>query len=373
MHYHGCHARSYRSRDAGLRPRHQRAVRHSVDRPDAGCRRCSSQRLRAPSFSSARRVTVLCGKGNNGGDGMMAAWLLADAGLDVTTVLLGSPDGLKGDAAVAWRELTEPGRGTIHVITAAGELARLKDALAADLIVDAVVGTGFKPPLKGLALAALDWIKASRAPVLSVDLPSGWPADGSSASVNAPVYPSDAVITFTAPKPAHVFGQLTRGWNQPVVVAPIGSPQSAIVSTQKLSWAGSAITLALTPRTADANKGRFGHVLVAGGTFGAAGGKAGAPSMSALAALRVGAGLVTAAVPASAMGAVGAIAPELMTWGLETSAAGSISDENLAPESSRGAHCRQNSAGHRAGSGASAGDGEVYQRLSCGHKNARCR
>jgi len=289
-------------------------------------------RFARAEFSAARRITMLCGKGNNGGDGMMAAWLLADAGLDVTTVLLGSPDGLKGDAAVAWRELTEPGRGTIHVVTAAAELARLKDALTADLIVDAVVGTGFKPPLKGLPHAALDWMKASRAPVLSVDLPSGWPADETSASVNAPVYPSDAVVTFTAPKPAHVFGQLTRGWNQPVVVAPIGSPPQAIVSTQKLSWAGSALALALTPRAADSNKGRFGHVLVVGGTFGAAGGKAGAPSMSALAALRVGAGLVTAAVPAAAMSAVGAIAPELMTWGLETSAAGSISDENLAPE-----------------------------------------
>lgn len=283
-------------------------------------------------FCSARRVTVLCGKGNNGGDGMMAAWLLADAGLDVTTVLLGSPDGLKGDAAVAWHELTEPGRGTIHVVTEAAELARFKDALVTDLIVDAVLGTGFKPPLKGLALAALEWIKASRAPVLSVDLPSGWPADETSAGVNMPVYPSDAVVTFTAPKPAHVFGQLTRIWDQPLVVAPIGSPPQAIVSTQKLSWAGSALSLALTPRAADANKGRFGHVLVVGGTYGAAGGKAGAPAMSALAALRAGAGLVTAAVPASAMGAVGAIAPELMTWGLEISAAGSISDENLAPE-----------------------------------------
>jgi ADP-dependent NAD(P)H-hydrate dehydratase / NAD(P)H-hydrate epimerase len=165
-----------------------------------------------------------------------------------------------------------------------------------------------------------------------VDLPSGWEADSAEAAGDAAVFPADAVITFTAPKLAHVFGQLTRRWDQPVVVAPIGSPEAAIVSALKLSWAGSAMSLVQTPRVVAANKGLFGHVLVVGGTFGAAGGKAGAPSMTALAALRVGAGLVTAAVPAPALAVVSAIAPELMTWPLEASAAGSISDQNLAPD-----------------------------------------
>ena len=287
-------------------------------------------------FKQARRVTVLCGRGNNGGDGMMTAWLLAEAGLEVTTLLLGEPEGLKGDALEAWLELSNhpqgPPRGKIHVVTAAEELARLKSALDTDLIVDAVVGTGFKPPLKGLALAALKWMKPSKAPVLSVDLPSGWAADATSSNMDAPVFPSDAVITFTAPKAAHVFGQLTRRWDQPVVVTAIGSPEAAIVSAQKLHWTGSAMAMAQTPRAADANKGKFGHVLVVGGTFGSAGGKAGAPSMAALAALRVGAGLVTAAVPAPALAVVSAVAPELMTWPLAASASGSISDENLAAE-----------------------------------------
>jgi NAD(P)H-hydrate epimerase len=287
-------------------------------------------------FPRARRVTVLCGRGNNGGDGMMTAWLLADAGLEVTTLLLGDPDGLKGDAAEAWAELTNPPHGKIHVVTSAEELARLKAALDTDLIVDAVVGTGFKPPLKGLPLAALKWMKAGKAqvspPILAIDLPSGWPADATSAGVDAPVFPADAVITFTAPKPAHVFGQLTRRWDQPVVVAPIGSPEAAIVSTQKLHWAGSALALVQKPRAVGANKGRFGHVLVVGGAFGSAGGKAGAPAMAALAALRVGAGLVTAAVPAPALSVVSSVAPELMTWPLESTAVGCISDENLAPD-----------------------------------------
>jgi NAD(P)H-hydrate epimerase len=168
--------------------------------------------------------------------------------------------------------------------------------------------------------------------VLSVDLPSGWAADATSASSDTPAFPSDAVITFTAPKPAHVFAQLTRAWDQPVVVTPIGSPKEAIVSALKLHWAGSSLELAQMGRSAAANKGLFGHVLVVGGTFGSAGGKAGAPSMTALAALRVGAGLVTAAVPAPALAVVSAVAPELMTWPLEANAAGCITDENLAQD-----------------------------------------
>ncbi len=287
-------------------------------------------------FPRARRVTVLCGRGNNGGDGMMAARLLAEVGLEVTTLLLGDPAGLAGDAAEAWRELANPAHGAIHgaihAVGTAEDLARHSGALQADLIVDAVLGTGFKPPLKGLALDALEWLRGSHAPVLAVDLPSGWPADATGATAAGPVFPADAVITFTAPKPAHLFGQLTRRWDQPVVVAPIGSPQEAMVSAMGMHWAGSAMELVQAPRAAGANKGSFGHVLVVGGTFGTEGGKAGAPAMAALAALRAGAGLVTAAVPAPALAVVAAIAPELMTWPLAATAEGRIAAENQAPE-----------------------------------------
>jgi NAD(P)H-hydrate epimerase len=279
-------------------------------------------------FPRARRVTVLCGRGNNGGDGMMAARLLASAGLEVTTLLVGGRDGLTGDAAVAWRELTSPAHGMIHILEAAEDLTRYKAALETDLILDAVVGTGFKPPLKGLALAVLQWLEGGSAPVLAVDLPSGWPADESLATAAGPVFPADAVVTFTAPKPAHVFGQLTRRWGQPIVVAPIGSPEEAIVSAQGLHWAGSALALVQAPRQAAANKGNFGHVLVVGGSVG----KSGAPAMAALGALRAGAGLVTAAIPAPLLPLVAAVAPELMTWPLAATAAGCIAAENLAPE-----------------------------------------
>jgi len=293
-------------------------------------------------FPLARRVTVLCGKGNNGGDGMMAARLLADAGLEVTTLLLGDPEALTGDAMVAYLELLmkageEGTRNPPRAILVAEDMRTHKAPQHADLIVDAVVGTGFNPPLRGLALAALDWVKEIGAPVLSVDVPSGWSADATGALVEGPVFPSDAVVTFTAPKPAHVLGQLTRAWDQPVVVAPIGSPEEAIDSvlgpdSLGLRWAGSSMELVQAPRATAANKGNFGHVLVVGGSLGPAGGRAGAPAMTALAALRSGAGLVTAAIPAPALALVAAVATELMTLPLTASPAGRISAENLAPE-----------------------------------------
>jgi NAD(P)H-hydrate epimerase len=236
---------------------------------------------------------------------------------------------------VAWRELEAAGSCQIRKVGVAEDLAGHHHALQTDLILDAVLGTGFKPPLKGLALTALHWLKESApagVPILAVDLPSGWPADETQSAVDYPVFPADAVVTFTAPKLAHVFGQLTRLWDQPVVVAPIGSPDEAIASALNIDWAGSAQGLTLAPRATDANKGKFGHVLVVGGSFGSEGGKAGAPAMASIAAMRVGAGLVTAAVPAPALAVVSNHAPELMTWPLIANDAGQASPANLAAE-----------------------------------------
>ena len=284
-------------------------------------------------FPRARRIAVLCGRGNNGGDGMMAARLLAGSGLQVTVLLLGAPDGIKGDAAEAWRKLHEAANCRIAVIENEATLTQHRAALNSDLIIDAVLGTGFKPPMRGLPLAALQWIQSSTAPslapILAIDLPSGWAADETRASISDPTFPADAVITFTAPKPAHVFSQLTRRWNQPVVVVPIGSPPEAIVSTENLHWAGAAQSLVRAPRPADSNKGMYGHVLVVGGSFGSAGGKSGAPTMTSLAALRIGAGLVTAAVPAPALPVIASFSPELMTWPLEATPEGQIAPSNL--------------------------------------------
>ena len=117
--------------------------------------------------------------------------------------------------------------------------------------------------------------------------------------------------------------------------------------TLKLDWAGSALALVQAPRAAAANKGNFGHVLVVGGTFGSAGGKSGAPAMTALAALRAGAGLVTAAVPAPALPLVAAVAPELMTWPLAATRRRTDRGGESRAEVLGGAHGRKNGAGHR--------------------------
>jgi NAD(P)H-hydrate epimerase len=288
-------------------------------------------------FPAGRRIVILCGRGNNGGDGLMAARLLNEAGCEVTVLLLGDPEGLRGDAAIAWNELTADKEFILSglpsrlwsVIAQPEDLAGHAETLSkADLILDAVVGTGFKPSLRGLPLATLEWLKSAPTlpPILAIDLPSGWDADSTAATAEN-AYPADAVITFTAPKQAHVFGQLTRSIRQPIVAAAIGSPEEAVVSALNLHWAGSAKSITDAERPADSNKGMYGHVLVVGGSPG----KSGAPAMASLAALRTGAGLVTAAVTPSVQPLVAGIAPELMTRFLRVTRAGEISLENTLP------------------------------------------
>jgi hydroxyethylthiazole kinase-like uncharacterized protein yjeF len=271
-------------------------------------------------YRRARRIVILCGKGNNGGDGLIAARHLALAGREVHVLFLGSApelDSLKHDPALALRRLlTETPAATIHELPDEQTLRKLNPLLTtADLIVDAIVGTGFKPPLRGLAATTRDCVATLSIPIVAVDLPSGWDAD--SVEQDAPdAFRADAVVTFTAPKLAHAFGYLAHphapavgAWPfGPIVVADIGSPAAAIASSSKLHWTGAAKTLPDSPRPPDSNKGKFGHVLVVGGSHGTAG----APSMSSLAALRTGAGLVTAAVPTSIADLVALAAVELM-------------------------------------------------------------
>lgn len=257
-------------------------------------------------YPAPSRVTVLCGKGNNGGDGFVAARVLAAAGKMVRVVLLGRGSELKGEAAAALARLQSEG-AEVSILEVTDE-AMLASALGEeDLLVDAVVGTGFTPPLRGLALAAQNLLEGLNVPMVAVDLPSGWDADSMEQTVEG-AFRADAVVTFTAPKLAHVFGHLTAETFGPVAVAAIGSPDAAVRSETGLTWAGSSKVLAEKPRGMNSNKGKFGHVLVVGGAWG----KAGAPAMASLAALRAGAGLVTAGVVESIVGIVAAVAPELM-------------------------------------------------------------
>lgn len=288
----------------------------------------------------ARHVVVLCGKGNNGGDGYVAARALAQAGRTVRVVLLGSANEVKGEAAAALAQLetagshawsahvgagiADVGRGSVTLAEVLDESHLTSVLDGAELVIDAVVGTGFKPPLRGLAVAVREMLGVSAVPVVAVDLPSGWDADSMSLKVEG-AFRADAVVTFTAPKPAHIFGHLTGGTLGPVVVADIGSPDEAVESAAGLSWAGASKGLAERPRAVNANKGSFGHVLVVGGCYG----KAGAPAMASLAALRAGAGLVTAAVPTGVLNTVAGVAPELMTVPLAEGPVGAVSFKDL--------------------------------------------
>ncbi len=265
-------------------------------------------------FGGAGLVAVLCGKGNNGGDGFVAARELASAGRDVRVALLGRADEVKGEAAAALTALRESG---VPVAEIAG-IAGLRGALeGAELVLDAVVGTGFKPPLRGLALEARNLLGETAVPVVAVDLPSGWDADSleqTSGEGDKVAFRADAVVTFVAPKKAHVFGHLTPARTfGAVVVADIGTPAGAMPEVGKLLWAGASKRLAETSRGINGNKGKFGHVLIVGGSLG----KAGAPAMASLACMRAGAGLTTAAVPREVLPTVAAIAPELMCVPLE--------------------------------------------------------
>ena len=163
-------------------------------------------------YPRVRRVVVLCGKGNNGGDGFVAARVLAGAGLAVGVVLLGRKGDVKGEAAAALGRLLGESSGleVRKVVDEAG--LRACEALLRDteLLVDAVVGTGFKPPLRGLAVGLREMVEGLKAPVIAVDLPSGWDADSMAQTVEG-AYRADAVVTFTAPKMAHVFGHPDAG------------------------------------------------------------------------------------------------------------------------------------------------------------------
>jgi hydroxyethylthiazole kinase-like uncharacterized protein yjeF len=280
-------------------------------------------------YPAAKRVVVLCGKGNNGGDGLVAARVLGQAGLGVRVLLLGQAGEVKGEAAAALKRLKDEASSVaFEGVKDDGGLEMLDSALrGSDLILDAVVGTGFKPPLRGLAAKVQLLLATASTPVVAVDLPSGWDADSLQQNVEG-AFRADAVVTFTAPKYAHIFGHLTADTFGPVVVAEIGSPSAALLSQSGLTWPGSSKTIAERPRDVNSNKGKFGHVLVIGGSYGTAG----APSMASLAAMRAGAGLVTAGVPQSIADLVAGIAPELMLAPLKEGKEGAVSMENLATE-----------------------------------------
>lgn len=262
------------------------------------------------------KIVVLCGKGNNGGDGFVVARLLHEEGRSVQVILLADPVELRGDAAVMYGKL--PMRAVVVRSSEELKSAPVRQLLSsADLYVDAVLGTGFKPPVLGLYAEVIAILNASDGKVVAVDIPSGADADAM-APQQGTIARADEIVTFTAPRPAHVFGLLTKG---STYVANIGSPEEAIVSSLHLNLIHPRDFAALIgPRPADSNKGLYGHVLVVGGSVG----KAGSVAMAGMAALRAGSGLSTVATAKSALSTVAGFYPELMTEPLAETDAGTI-------------------------------------------------
>ncbi|MBZ5647237.1 MAG: NAD(P)H-hydrate dehydratase [Acidobacteriia bacterium] len=269
-------------------------------------------------YPQANRIGIVCGRGNNGGDGFVAARKLREAGRAVTVILLADPSELKGDAAEMFQRM---GHSPL-VIKSVGEFRSeaARKALAGDILIDAILGTGFRPPVTELYADAIHALNATGLPVVAVDIPSGADADAMAPPAEKDlVARADAVVTFTAPRPAHIFANLTAG---PIVCSRIGSPDQAIASQLKLEvvTAGDVARFA-ERRDPEAHKGSFGHVLVVGGSTG----KAGAAAMAGMAALRSGAGLVTVATAKSVLPTVAGFAPEIMTEPLAETETGAIS------------------------------------------------
>jgi NAD(P)H-hydrate epimerase len=267
------------------------------------------------SFRAAKSFGIICGKGNNGGDGFVVARKLHEVGKKVHVLLLADPSELRGDAAKNYEGL--PVKPVIGRSAADLESESALAVFNSDLLIDAILGTGFRPPVSGLYAQAIEKINATSAPVIAVDIPSGADADVMGNQTGS-VARADAIVTFTAPRPAHVFGDLSSG---PLIIAPIGSPDEAIRSSLNLNLITvREVAPLIAPRPRDSNKGMYGHVLVVGGSLG----KAGAAAMAGFSGLRAGAGLVTVATPKSVLTTVAGFHPELMTEPLEETQAGTI-------------------------------------------------
>ena len=249
---------------------------------------------------SKQDVLVVCGKGNNGGDGFVIARQLFTRHLcrTLTVVELFDPQTLTGDALVSRRMLDACGCPVTGVLSPFG----------ATLVIDAILGTGLRGAAEGPALESIRFLNASfpHAKVVAVDIPSGLPSDGQ--DIEGEFIRADWTVTFTAAKRTHI---LEPGYEHvgEMRVYPIGSPD-ALVNSNPLNLTTEAdLRNLFTKRVRNSNKGMYGHVLVIGGSYG----KSGAPAMTGLGAYRSGAGLVTVAIPASALPVVAAFRPELMT------------------------------------------------------------
>ncbi len=258
-------------------------------------------------FPSARSIALCCGCGNNGGDGFTAAYFLHNAGREVRVFLAGDPGRITASTGI-YREICRRAGIPVTVLNE-GKIESETNLPACDLIVDALLGTGFSGVPRGAIAELIGLINRSGKPVVAADMPSGLPSDGEGPSGEA--VRADVTVTMGLPKISLVTfpGKPYAG---KVQVADIGFPRDLTASE---SLSAELVTPEFvgrhfgSPRDADTHKGREGHLLIIGGFDG----MEGAALMSAMAAFASGAGLVTLLTTGNARNAVAGRVPELIT------------------------------------------------------------
>src|SRR5438445_92 len=265
-----------------------------------------------------RRVAVLCGRGNNGGDGFVVARTLVQRGVDVSVFLMGRVAEVRGDARTNLEILGRLGLTVVEIADSQAWELHFSEVSDCTLIVDAIFGTGLNAPVSGLIESVIADVNASGIPVVAIDLPSGLSAD-SHESIG-PSVEASLTVTLAAPKLPLVLppGEAHSG---DIVIADIGIPSDvldALDGPRLELLTRSGMRELITPRTPDSHKGDYGRVLVVPGSRG----QTGAAHLAAVGALRSGAGLVTVATPESCQPVVSAMGAEYMTEALEETADG---------------------------------------------------
>lgn len=267
-------------------------------------------------YEDAESAAIFCGPGNNGGDGLAIARHLAVRGYEVQVFLVAGRRGMRGDAEVQLGICRRQGLAIQEVADEDGVVEALEEAREADLIVDALFGTGLSKPLEGLLADLVQGLNDLPVPCVSVDLPSG--LNGSRSEPLGPHIEADLTVTFAAAKIAHVFPPASESVGE-LIVTDLGIPPELVDEAEEEGGplhllVGEELSGLLPEREPGTHKGDYGHVLLVAGSPG----KAGAAILAARAAVRSGAGLVTAAVPESILNVVDLGSIESMTLPLSS-------------------------------------------------------
>ncbi|TPW00844.1 MAG: hypothetical protein FD125_2916, partial [bacterium] len=274
-----------------------------------------------------KTVTIVAGKGQNGGDGFVVARLLRKKNCKARVALLASPSSLTGDAATNLKRFQKAG-GRCHAVDKEPVLDRVLAPLlsTSDLLVDAIFGTGLNAPVKGIPASAISMMNACGRPIVAIDLPSG--LDGDRGSVLGTAITAALTVTLARPKRGLYLG-VGPDHAGVIRVADIGIPADLIAAAKiPVTLLEAADIRPLIPRRSrTAHKGTFGHAGIIAGSAG----KTGAAAMAAMAALRVGTGLVTVAAPRSVSDALEAKLLEAMTCPVPETEARTLSRQALEP------------------------------------------